>query len=105
MATSSASSFSAVTPEEQTPPSGLNATVSTTGGIPQNPYTVGSVPSSVPLPKNTKMTPGLTHTITKPRSQPQTGPELWIVSVLSIGALLLLTKSWFRLATTERPNY
>jgi hypothetical protein len=57
-----------------------------TGGIPVNPYSTGAVPtdSGIDPMTGTNLHPG-----PQPNQQPNTGPEVWIVLTLSIGAMLV----------------
>lgn len=79
-------------------PSSLTAQAVPQGPIPRNPYTVGS-----PLPSHSGKTTspasaqifGSSNT-PKPFRQPETGPGLWIVSFMSIGSLLWITRHYFR---------
>ena len=78
------------------PPSFTAQTVSQ-GLIPHNPYTVGSSPTS-PSGK-TSPTSFQTFTSTntpKPFRQPETGPGLWMVSLLSIGGLWWMMKKYLK---------
>lgn len=77
--------------------SSLTAQTVSQGLIPHNPYTVGNPitsPSGTSSPTSFQT---FTATNTpKPFRQPETGPGLWIVSIMSIGSLLWITRHYFR---------
>lgn len=95
---SSAVSLSNGTPTVPIDTSSLTAQAIPQGLIPRNPYTVGS-----PLPSHSgKTTPPtssqlLGSNIVKPFRQPETGPGLVIISLLSIGALWWTSREYMRI--------
>lgn len=62
--------------------------------IPVNPHTVGS--PDVPLPPRGSASASTTIRSHTPRTNTETGPAVWIVTITSIAALLFVTRKSFR---------
>jgi plastocyanin len=68
----------------------------TVSGLPYNPHTVGSGDDPIPNRQGTRNPPAITKVASQPTSSPETGSEVWIVVILSIGTLLFVTRKSFR---------
>ncbi len=63
-----------------------------TSGLPENPHTVGTAPSGIQDFQNYDTSPLLANVSKRPTQEASTGPEVWIVITLSIGALLIVIR-------------
>ena len=85
----------------------LTAQTAQQGLIPRNPYTVDNPlpsPSGQKTPTTSFQT-FLSSNTPKPFRQPETGPGLWVVSLLSIGSLLWFTRHYLKSENSHRDNY
>jgi plastocyanin len=77
-----------VTPTETT-----TAMPTTTDALPVNPHTVGSGDAPLPNRQPSGVPAVTTHT---PHTEAESGPEVWIVVALTLGAMLVVTRKAFR---------